>query len=292
MTVIIVGANGMLGFALHRVLSDKGIDTLGTVRGPVPTHPWSSGLRYAAGIDIAKSDGLLDLVRATGARTVINAAGVIKQVPGVADLDLLYRINSVFPRRLQMQLAELGVRLIHFSTDCVFSGLQGNYSEADIPDAGDAYGQSKFLGEPDGANSLVLRTSIIGMGMQPNGSLVDWFLGQTGSTKGYSKAVFSGFPVNAVGQFISDHILDQHDLSGLWHYSASAIDKFSLLKLVQGAWKRHDINIEADPSVIIDRSLDSSRLRSRIGWEPASWPDMIENMHAFYARLGERQSAS
>lgn len=288
MTVLVLGASGMLGFAIHRVLADRGIPVVGTVRQSAPTHPWAAGLRYAEGIEAEVPSDIVRLAGDLGATAIINAAGVIKQVAGAADQGRLFRINSAFPRRLAGMLSPTGTRLVHFSTDCVFSGRRGLYAETDLPDADDDYGLSKYLGEPAGSHCLVLRTSIIGLGLAPNASLIDWFLAQTGRVRGFPHAVFSGLPVNAIGALLADRILDRTDLAGLWHLSAGPIDKAMLLKLVAAAWGRDDIEIVPDESVRIDRSLDSSRLRAEIGWQPPEWGALVSGMNHFYERLGPR----
>jgi dTDP-4-dehydrorhamnose reductase len=288
MTVLVLGASGMLGFAIHRVLADRGLAVVGTVRKAAPTHPWTAGLRYAEGIEAEAPGDIARLAADLGATTIVNAAGVIKQVAGAADQGVLYRVNSAFPRRLATRLAPSGTRLVHFSTDCVFSGRRGMYAETDLPDADDDYGLSKFLGEPAGPHCIVLRTSIIGLGLAPNASLIDWFLAQTGRVRGFPHAIFSGLPVNAIGELLADRILDREGLAGLWHLSASPIDKASLLEKVAVARGRADIEIVPDESVRIDRSLDSGRLRSEIGWQPPDWDALVSGMNHFYERLGPR----
>jgi dTDP-4-dehydrorhamnose reductase len=291
MTVVVLGASGMLGFAIHRVLADRGVSVIGSVRQQAPVHPWTAGLRYAEGIEAENPAAIVKLAVETGASTIINAAGVIKQVAGAGDQSRLFRINSAFPRRLAGLLGPAGIRLVQFSTDCVFSGRRGLYSEVDLPDADDDYGLSKFLGEPAGAHCLVLRTSIIGLGLAPNPSLIDWFLAQTGQVRGFPLAVFSGLPVNAIGDLLVDRILERPSLNGLWHLSAQPIDKATLLALVARAWGRTDIEIVPDRSVQIDRSLDSGRLRAAIDWQPPGWDTLVSAMDCFYQRLGPRLAA-
>jgi dTDP-4-dehydrorhamnose reductase len=278
----------MLGFAIHRVLADRGLAVVGTVRQSAPTHPWTKGLRYAERIEAEAPADIVRLAADLGATTIVNAAGVIKQVSGAADQGRLFRINAAFPRRLAGLLAPSGTRLVHFSTDCVFAGRRGLYAEADMPDADDDYGLSKYLGEPAGRHCLVLRTSIIGLGLAPNASLIDWFLGQTGRVRGFPHAIFSGLPVGAIGDLLADRILDRPDLAGLWHLSAAPMDKATLLAMVAGAWGRDDIEIVPDPSVRIDRSLDSGPLRAEIGWQPPEWGALVSGMKHFYERLGPR----
>lgn len=289
MNVLVLGASGMLGFAIHRVLHDSGWNVRGCVRSEAkPESPWCLGLDYATGVKAEDFESVLRAIDASGASVVINAAGVIKQVRDVDDPQLLFRVNAVFPRLLDSAAKSAGFRLVHFSTDCVFSGRLGGYTESDRPDATDLYGMSKFLGEPTGPNTLVLRTSIIGRGLNPNGSLVDWFLAQHGQVRGFRKAVFSGLSVDEIGALLATRILPRIDsLSGLHHLSAGPIDKLTLLELVRIAWRRYELEIVADDSLVIDRSLDSSRLRSAIDYVPPDWPCLIDSMRGFYASFGD-----
>ena len=285
MRVIVFGASGMLGFALHRVLHDRQHDVAGTVRGAPPVSPWCTGLRYTTGVHAEDIDSVRKAVRDHRADVVINAAGVIKQITD-ATAEQLNAINAVFPRRLALWARRDGFNVIHFSTDCVFAGTRGAYDETDVPDAMDSYGVSKFLGEAHGPGQLVLRTSIIGRGLQPNPSLIDWLLAQSGSVRGYAHAIFSGLPVNSIASLIADRLLPRvPPLEGLYHLSAAPIAKLKLLQLLRDAWGRRDLQIEPDDSVRIDRSLDSSRLRKCLGWTPEDWPVLVAEMRDFYGNL-------
>lgn len=288
-SILVIGASGMLGFALHRGLHDQGYNVHGTVRrSAMPHEGWTRDLRYRFGIDVNDIDAICQAVRETGASVVINAAGVIKQVDAVRDEAALFRLNGAFPKRLEIAGERDGFRVIHFSTDCTFSGRKGGYRETDVPDAEDAYGISKLLGEAT-RSALTLRTSIIGLGLAPNGSLVDWFLAQTGEVRGFPHAFFSGLPVNAIADFIGKVLLPaQQPLHGLYHLAADRIDKAALLTLVARQWGRADIRIVPDESFRIDRSLNATALTSIIPHTIPDWPTLIEGMHRFYNRLGTR----
>ncbi|WP_242121420.1 dTDP-4-dehydrorhamnose reductase family protein [Sphingomonas lacusdianchii] len=287
--ILVVGASGMLGFALHRSLHDQGYDVQGTVRrAAMPHFGWSHGLRYQLSVDADDIGSVRRAAQSMEAQIVINAAGVIKQVDAVKDEATLFRLNSVFPKRLEIAAERDGFKLIHFSTDCVFSGRSGNRREIDIPDAEDAYGASKLIGEVT-RSALTLRTSIIGMGMQPNGSLIDWFLSQTGQVRGFPNAFFSGLPVNAIAQFIGQNLLPcRPDLHGLYHLAAAPVDKARLLSLAAARWGRDDIQIVPDEGFKIDRSLDPTSLKQVVPHDVADWPALIDDMYDFYAKLGER----
>ena len=211
---------------------------------------------------------------------VINAIGIVKQLPTANDVISALSINSIFPHQLARLSGEMGFRGITISTDCVFDGRKGNYSEGDVPDAADLYGKSKQLGEVDAPNFLTLRTSIIGRELGTAHGLVEWFLSNRGgAVKGFTKAVFSGFPTIILAELIGKLIREHPDLRGIYNVSADPIDKYRLLTLLNDAYRA---NVEITPSdeLVIDRSLDSARFREATGFRPAPWPEMIERMAA------------
>ena len=211
---------------------------------------------------------------------VVNAVGVIKQVPSAKNVINTLSINSIFPHQLSELAEEFRFRLINISTDCVFSGERGNYSESDLADARDLYGQSKHLGEVIAENCLTLRTSIIGRELETAHSLVEWFLSNRGKkVKGFVKAIYTGFPTVVLADIISNLIENYPNLNGLYHVSSEPINKFDLLTFINQAF---DTNIEIEPNedFIIDRSLNSNKFRETTGFEPKSWNDMILKMAA------------
>lgn len=284
MRVLVLGANGMLGNAVYRLLSGtEGFEVFGTVRSASGAKALGSGphAHVLTGVDVESVDQLLSAFAAAKPDIVINCIGLIKQLGHANDPLAALPINAILPHRLQRMAAACGARLVHVSTDCVFAGTQGGYLESDIPDAYDLYGRSKLLGEVDAPNAVTLRTSIIGheLGGGANG-LVGWFLSQSGKVKGYRKAVFSGLPTVELARVIRDHVLPRPDLNGLWHVSAAPIDKFTLLSLVRDAYGK-SIEIEPTDDLVIDRSLNSDRFRAAFGYKPASWPELVAVMHAF-----------
>lgn len=226
--------------------------------------------------DIGKVENVIGQLKPS---VIINAAGVIKQLPMAKNTIKTLTINSVFPHRLAELSEKFEVRLITISTDCVFNGRKGNYSEKDTPDALDLYGKSKSLGEVAvSENCLTLRTSLIGRELATSHSLVEWFLSQTGKkVKGYKNAVFSGFPTIVLADIIKDLIVNHKKMHGLYHVSSQPISKFDLLLLLK---KAYQIEIEIEPfeDFKIDRSLDSAKFRRETNFQPLSWKDMIEKM--------------
>lgn len=283
MKVLIIGATGMLGNALFRRFSTTtAIEVFGTARSPAAKSYFDAALhqRILPGVDATDFD---TLVRATGwARpdVIVNAVGLIKQLEAANDPLVALPINAIFPHRLARLADAIGARLVHISTDCVFSGKKGGYTEADFPDAYDLYGRSKLLGEVDYPNAITLRTSIIGRELGSHNALVDWFLTQEGITRGFTRAVFSGLPTVELADVIAQHVLLRPELRGLYHVASQPISKYDLLASVAAAYGKN-IKLVPDESVVIDRSLDASRFRDATGYMAPPWPELVEKMRKF-----------
>lgn len=283
MKLLVLGATGMLGSAVLRVFAARpGIEGVGSARsaGSLGRLPADVAARVVTGIDVENPDALVRLFARTRPDVVINCVELIKQLAEADDALAAIPINALLPHRLARLCGAADARLIHISTDCVFRGDRGGYTEADLPDACDLYGRSKLLGEVDYPNAVTLRTSIVGHELGSAHGLIEWFLAQPGPVKGYAKAVFSGLPTCELARVIADHVLPNPDLTGLWHVSAAPIDKLSLLRLVRDAYGR-TTEIEPDDRVVIDRSLDSSRFRARTGYTPPGWPELVARMRDF-----------
>jgi dTDP-4-dehydrorhamnose reductase len=280
MKVLVVGASGMLGHAVLREFAGSpGCQAWGTLRSEKARALLPAALRDRAlvGID-AQDDGALtrvfDQLRPD---VVVNCVGVVKQLSAAGDPLEAIPLNSLLPHRLARQCARVGGRLVHVSTDCVFTGSRGNYREDDTPDAADLYGRSKLLGEVDEPHAITLRTSIIGHELAGAHGLVGWFLSQKGPIKGFTRAIFSGLPTVTLARLIRDHVLPLPGLHGLYQVSAAAISKYDLLQLVGAAYDHH-IEMVPDDKLKIDRSLDSTRFRQVTGWRPPGWPELIREM--------------
>ncbi|KAL0630270.1 hypothetical protein Q9L58_010883, partial [Maublancomyces gigas] len=196
--VLILGASGMLGSAVFRgFLQSADYGVTATIRSPESARFFSDRERsyLATNVDVLDGDSLVSLLAKLRPDIVVNCIGLIKQLSSAKDPLVALPINSLFPHKLARLCALSKTRLVHISTDCVFTGSKGLYSEDSVPDATDLYGLSKYLGEVvDYENAVTLRTSIIGRELNTANSLVDWFLGQAGAVKGFTKAIFSGLP--------------------------------------------------------------------------------------------------
>ncbi len=280
MRILIFGAAGMLGHKLTQVLGETA-EVWGTVRGRADSVSGYGifDLNCIIGeIDAGNELSIRRSIETVRPDVVINAVGIVKQLPSSKDVITTLTINSIFPHRLAQFAAEYEFRLFTISTDCVFDGAAGNYNESDRPNATDLYGKSKELGEVIADRCVTLRTSIIGRELGTSHSLVEWFLKNEGKrVNGFTKAFYSGFPTVILAYIIRDLIFNFPELDGLYHVSSDPIDKYELLRLLR---KYYVSNIEIEPSddVRIDRTLDSARFRSMTGFSPSSWEEMVEKM--------------
>lgn len=283
MKVLVIGASGMIGSTVLRVLSErKGWEVYGSVRNADARRFFCSqiGGRILGGVDVEQPDALIKVLDQVGPDVVVNCAGLTKHKPEAEDPLVSIPINTLMPHRLAGLCKLVGVRLIHVSTDCVFSGEKGNYIEDDFADAQDVYGKSKALGEITYPHTITLRTSTIGHEFETRYGLLEWFLSQQERCKGFSRAIFSGLPTVVFAQIIRDIVIPQSHLSGLYHVAAQPINKYDLLALIAKVYGKQ-IDIESDDTLIIDRSLNSERFRKATGYEALDWEDLIKTMHAY-----------
>lgn len=273
----------MIGSTVLRVLSEKNDwEVFGSVRdGSVKRFfPASVGERLIAGIDVEYQDSLVKVLDQIRPDVVVNCAGLTKHKPEADDPLVSIPINTLMPHRLAGLCKLIGARLIHISTDCVFSGEKGSYVEDDFADARDVYGKSKALGELHYPHTITLRTSTIGHELQSQYGLLDWFLSQENRCKGYTRAVFSGLPTVVFAQVIRDVVIPNLGLSGLYHVAATPINKFELLKLIADVYGKN-IEIAPDDKFAIDRSLNAARFREATGYVAPEWRELIKLMHAY-----------
>lgn len=283
MKVLVLGVSGMLGSAMFRVLSqDEKLSVFGTVRSGAAKAAFDEALRpnVLLGVDVESQDSLVAAFGAVGPDLVVNCVGLVKQLADANDPLQAVPINSLLPHRLAALCKVAGARLVHISTDCVFSGDKGNYLESDFPDADDLYGRTKLIGEVDYPHAITLRTSIIGHELSGARSLLCWFLAQEGRAKGFTQAVFSGLPTNELARVVREFVIPRPALRGLYHVAAKPIDKYALLKLVADVYGK-SIEIVPDDQLKIDRSLCADRFREATGYVAPEWPELIQAMYKF-----------
>lgn len=283
MKILVLGASGMIGSTVLRILSEKkDWKVYGSVRDASVKRFFSAsiGERLIAGVDVEHQDSLVRMLDQIRPEVVVNCAGLTKHKPEAEDLLITIPINTLMPHRLAGLCKLIGARLIHVSTDCVFSGEKGGYVETDFADARDVYGKSKALGEVLYPHVITLRTSTIGHELQSKYGLLDWFLSQAGRCKGYTRAVFSGLPTVVFAQVVRNVVIPHTELSGLYHVAAKPINKFDLLKLIAEVYNKV-IDIVPDDKLVIDRSLDAGRFQQATGYVAPEWPELIKLMHSY-----------
>jgi dTDP-4-dehydrorhamnose reductase len=274
MKILILGGSGMLGHRLWLELS-KNHETAATIRGESPFKDFKS---YQID-NILDFSRLEEIIKDFRPNIVINCIGLIKQDKNHDSAILNIELNAVLPHKVSKLCERYNSRLILFSTDCVFSGKKGNYTEEDFCDADDVYGRSKKLGEVEGQKHvLTLRTSIIGLELRGKASLVEWFLSQENQqVKGFKKAVFSGFPTKTIAHILQKYVLQDPTLSGLYHLSADPVNKFDLVTLIKN---QVNLKVEILPfeDFEIDRSLDSSKFRNKTNFSPLPWKELVKDI--------------
>lgn len=282
MKILIIGASGMLGHKLWIELS-KNNEVTGTLRNKFDLlNNLTNKSRFlVTGIDVRDKDSLKKLVVSLKPDVVINCTGIIKQLSDSEKHIPSIYMNALFPHLLSDICKETGARLIHFSTDCVFKGTTGNYTENSESDASDLYGKTKFLGETTEKNTFTIRSSFIGHELKSHKSLIDWFLGATGKIKGFKKAVYTGFPTIEIARIIENHILPHPEISGTLNVSSEPVNKFDLLNIVNRVYGKN-IAIDEENSFFMERSLNSEKFRTATGFKPKSWEEMIEEMYKDY----------
>jgi dTDP-4-dehydrorhamnose reductase len=278
MRVLILGAGGMLGHKVWEVLRDR-FDCRAAMRTRLPLALFDDE-RVIDGFDATNVDAVARLIAKVEPDVVVNCIGVVKQLAAAHDPIASITLNSLFPHIVARACAEGGARLIHVSTDCVFAGTRGHYSEDDVPDAADLYGRSKLLGEVTDDDALTIRTSIIGRELRTSNGLVEWFLSNRGgSVRGFTNAIFSGVTTATLARILAG-VIEQHPgIHGLYHVAGAAISKYDLLMMLNAATGA-GVMIAPDDSFVIDRSLDATRFQTATGLQPPEWPEMIAALAA------------
>jgi dTDP-4-dehydrorhamnose reductase len=272
--VLILGGTGMLGHKLCQTLGSQ-FDVFATFRSAAPSLPAVfARVTPLENVDVTRAAQVRSIISDTHPDVVVNAVGIIKQVAEAKDPIPSIAVNSLLPHQLAALAAANGAKLIHVSTDCVFSGSRGAYRENDVPDPVDLYGRSKLLGEVD-SPCLTLRTSIIGRELRTRVGLLEWFLAQAGrSVRGFNGAIYSGLTTAALADVFSNLIHRDVPLSGLWHVSSEPITKYQLLVMINEAFDAN-IRIEQDEEFQCDRSLESARFWQEVNLPRPTWTEMI-----------------
>ena len=278
MKVCVLGAGGMLGHMLVRSLSESH-DIYGTTReSPNDSSLLAKFLSkncWIGGVDATDFESVKQVFDDQVFDVAINCIGLIKQRGSYVNDKEMMQINAEFPHQLAELANQNAAKMIHISTDCVFSGSKGNYCETDEPDPVDAYGRSKLLGELNDTKNLTLRTSHIGRELSIKRSFIEWLLSQRGKqVNGFSHAIYSGLTTRELSKVIAQLIASNLSVYGLSHVSSSSISKLEIInKLNQLLDLR--IVVTPDASLQIDRSLNSQKFQTMTGIVPTNWDRML-----------------
>lgn len=286
--VMILGARGMLGHKLCQLLPESGHQVLAVVRqspGELERFPEIFGkVEIMGGLDVLDDSALARAIGEAQPDFIVNAVGIVKQLAEANNALLSVGINSYLPHKLARLADRHGAKVIHISTDCIFSGAVGSYTEDSPSDATDMYGKSKFLGETDKTETaaVTLRTSFIGREIhKPTHGLVEWFLSQQGrTTGGFTRAIYTGLTsfelVNVIEKIIStgSEVFGR----GTLQVASEPINKYDLLCLIRDICKL-DIKIEPTDEFFCDRSMVMKSFTEAIGYKTPSWEKMIRKMN-------------
>lgn len=280
MRILILGGDGMLGHQLLTMWAERH-DVTVTVRQPLAayaSHGLFSVRNTIDGVDARDPDAVRSVIERVAPAAVVNGIGIVKQRDEAKAAIPSIEINALLPHRLLELCRAGGVRLVHISTDCVFSGRTGGYRESDVPDPVDLYGRSKLLGEVERAPGLTLRTSIIGLELSRKVGLIEWFLAQRGMIRGFRRAIYTGLTTRVLGRLIERILLDHPDLHGVWQVASAPITKYALLTELSRRLARADIEIAADDTFVCDRSLVADRFADATGYRAPAWDEMLEEL--------------
>lgn len=287
MKVLVLGASGMLGSAMIRVLSEKDDwKVFGTIRsGEIKNFfPVRIADRLVTCCDVTNYNDLVKVFKQINPAVVINCISLSKQRLATADPLSMIPVYALLPHQIAKLCNDIGARLVHISTDGVFSGATGGYSEEDPSDAKDLYGVTKYIGEVHAPHTISIRTSIIGHELQSSNGLLNWFFSQEKSCECFNRAIFSGLPTVVLAQIIRDIVIPRLDLYGVYHIAANPISKCNLLRLIADVYGK-SIEIIPNDKVEIDRSLNAERFQLATGYVPPDWRQLIELMYSYQLNI-------
>jgi len=280
MKILVLGGDGMLGHELFSGLSPMH-EVRVTLRRELGAYAGLCGFDRSSaydGVDVRRPEALTEVLADFRPEAIINAVGIVKQRAAAKDASRSIEVNALFPHRLATVARAAGARVVHVSTDCVFSGRKGSYTEEDETDPVDMYGTTKLLGELADEHCVTLRTSIIGLEVASRQGLVEWALYQQGVIKGFRRAIYSGLTTMELAR-VAETVLTRHpDLRGVWHVASEPITKHDLLVSLLERTGRSDVNVIPDDEVACDRSLCARAFADATGYRPPAWDTMLDEL--------------
>lgn len=268
MRVVVLGSTGMAGHVVAQFLQEQGHEVWRASRSEQNTPT-------SAAIDVSDFERLKEWLSFARPDAVINCIGLLQKACD-ARPDKAVLLNAYLPHWLEKLYSATATRVIHLSTDCVFSGERGGYQEGDLTDGRTMYDRSKALGELHNQKDLTFRMSIIGPDIDPNGTgLLNWFLTQHGMVEGWTKAIWNGVTTIELAHGIDAAL--REDLNGLYHFvPAASIDKASLLELIRHSFERDDLLINRVEGLTVNKSLLCTR--TDFNFTVRDYPYQVDNM--------------
>tara|TARA_B110000003_G_C16577770_1_gene506849 strand:- start:353 stop:1228 length:876 start_codon:yes stop_codon:yes gene_type:complete len=278
MKVIILGGDGMIGHKIYQSLYNSGLDLIVTSRKKRHNLKIDFNKSEVFNIDVFNED-IKKILKIYKPNYIVNCIGITTRRFGENNIDKITFCNSKFPHILSEWAQKNNSKLIHFSTDCVFSGITGDYTENSTPDASDIYGFTKAKGEVLNCdNTLTIRTSMIGREVYNQTELLEWILSQNNKEiSGYVKAIYSGVTTCWMGNVIARIIKENINLSGLYNISSNSISKYELINLLCDTFNLN-IKINENHDYASNKSLISRKFFERTDIDKPSWETMLINL--------------
>jgi dTDP-4-dehydrorhamnose reductase len=283
MKILILGAAGMLGHQVWlkaiEAFGEKSV--AGTLRKPKATYSKFGifeGKNIFDRIDLSSTEEMIKVLEDYKPDWIINCVGITLRKKELGDFERCLDINSMLPHRLALWGLKNNCKVIHFSTDCVFDGAKGGYTELDLPTANDVYGKSKFLGEITYPNALTMRLSVVGREIENKTELVEWIISQKQKTvNGFGKITYSGLTTNQVAKQVVNVIKNHPGFNGLYQLASEPITKYELVKIVNEVYGL-EMTVNRDDAKEYDKSLDCGRYAKITGFRKPQWREMITEM--------------
>lgn len=291
MKILILGVSGLIG---HKLLQELSVDhevfgTLHKTKAQYNNLALFADSTIIEGIDVLKFEKLTEILQVIDPDVLLNCVGITKRKITQNNTLEVIETNAVFPHKLAYWAKNNNKRVIHFSTDCVFNGKEGDYSEESLTTAEDLYGRTKALGEIRYDHTLTIRSSFIGQELFDRTELLDWVLAQDGKQiKGFKNALYSGVSINFMAKTVNDIIINHTKLNSLYQLAPDVpISKYDLICSVKKAFGL-DIDVTLETDYVHRPTLNAAKLKNEIGIKVPSWEEMMEelaNNKNFYKRI-------
>jgi len=282
MKILILGGDGMIGHKMGQVLSAQNHEIVISIREKKDLTLKSISSKAKVFFNDFLKDNILDFLDKVNPDVIINAIGITIRRGSTKNISDTIYLNSFFPHQLSNWALAFKKRLIHFSTDCVFSGSEGSYLEDTTLDALDYYGKTKGLGEINSKSSLTIRSSMIGPELFNKTELFEWIINnKEKEINGFSRVMYSGVTTVYMAKLVADLIDNHKNLSGIYNVASKPISKFELLHLINDNFDLGLI-INDDKTVISNKTLNDSKIEKEIGLQAPSWDELIFELKKDY----------